>query len=213
MGGEDKLAAMLDGRTVLAWSLRAFQACDFIQEIILVTHTGGERNAYLSCDHCDKVARVVHGGSNRTASAYRGVMAADPDADIILIHDGARPLVSEAVIRAAVEGAEKFGAALPVTALSDTIKTGENGFVASTMDRNTLFAAQTPQAFRSELIKAALTDAMEKGLELTDDCSAVERLGMKVRMVEGDSLNRKITLPADLTIAEALIRLRQTQKE
>jgi len=213
MGGEDKLAAMLDGRTVLAWSLRAFQACDFIQEIILVTHTGGERNAYLSCDHCDKVARVVHGGSNRTASAYQGVMAADPDADIILIHDGARPLVSEAVIRAAVEGAEKFGAALPVTALSDTIKTGENGFVASTMDRNTLFAAQTPQAFRSELIKAALTDAMEKGLELTDDCSAVERLGMKVRMVEGDSLNRKITLPADLTIAEALIRLRQTQKE
>lgn len=213
MGGEDKLAAMLDGRTVLAWSLRAFQACDFIQEIILVTHTGGERNAYLSCDHCDKVARVVHGGGNRTASAYQGVMAADPDADIILIHDGARPLVSEAVIRAAVEGAEKFGAALPVTALSDTIKTGENGFVASTMDRNTLFAAQTPQAFRSELIKAALTDAMEKGLELTDDCSAVERLGMKVRMVEGDSLNRKITLPADLTIAEALIRLRQTQKE
>ena len=213
MGGEDKLAAMLDGRTVLAWSLRAFQACDFIPEIILVTHTGGERNAYLSCDHCDKVARVVHGGSNRTASAYQGVMAADPDADIILIHDGARPLVSEAVIRAAVEGAEKFGAALPVTALSDTIKTGENGFVASTMDRNTLFAAQTPQAFRSELIKAALTDAMEKGLELTDDCSAVERLGMKVRMVEGDSLNRKITLPADLTIAEALIRLRQTQKE
>ncbi len=213
MGGEDKLAAMLDGRTVLAWSLRAFQACDFIQEIILVTHTGGERNAYLSCDHCDKVARVVHGGSNRTASAYQGVMAADPDADIILIHDGARPLVSEAVIRAAVEGAEKFGAALPVTALSDTIKTGENGFVASTMDRNTLFAAQTPQAFRSELIKAALTDAMEKGLELTDDCSAVERLGMKVRMVEGDSLNRKITLPADLTIAEALIRLHQTQKE
>lgn len=213
MGGEDKLAAMLDGRTVLAWSLRAFQACDFIQEIILVTHTGGERNAYLSCDHCDKVSRVVHGGSNRTASAYQGVMAADPDADIILIHDGARPLVSEAVIRAAVEGAEKFGAALPVTALSDTIKTGENGFVASTMDRNTLFAAQTPQAFRSELIKAALTDAMEKGLELTDDCSAVERLGMKVRMVEGDSLNRKITLPADLTIAEALIRLRQTQKE
>lgn len=213
MGGEDKLAAMLDGRTVLAWSLRAFQACDFIQEIILVTHTGGERNAYLSCDHCDKVARVVHGGSNRTASAYQGVMAADPDADIILIHDGARPLVSEAVIRAAVEGAEKFGAALPVTALSDTIKTGENGFVASTMDRNTLFAAQTPQAFRSELIKAALTDAMEKGLELTDDCSAVERLGMKARMVEGDSLNRKITLPADLTIAEALIRLHQTQKE
>ena len=211
MGGEDKLAAMLDGRTVLAWSLRAFQACDFIQEIILVTHTGGERNAYLSCDGCDKVTRVVHGGNSRTSSAYQGVMAADPGAEIILIHDGARPLVSEAVIRAAVEGAEKYGAALPAVAVTDTVKLRENGFVAATLDRETLFAAQTPQAFRSELIKAALTDAVEKGLELTDDCSAVERLGMKVRLVEGDSLNRKITVPSDLIVAEALIRQRQVE--
>ncbi len=211
MGGEDKLAAMLGGRTVLAWSLRAFQACDFIQEIILVTHTGGEKNAYLSCDGCDKVARVVHGGSTRTASAYQGVMAADPEAEVILIHDGARPLVSEAVIKAAVEGAVKYGAALPAVAVTDTIKVCENGFVASTQDRNKLFAAQTPQAFQSELIKAALSDAVEKGLELTDDCAAVERLGMKVRIVEGDSLNRKITVPADLTIAEALMRARLTQ--
>lgn len=212
MGGEDKLAAQLDGRTVLAWSLRAFQACDFVQEIILVTHAGGERNAYLSCDRCDKVARVVHGGSNRTASAYQGVMATDPGAEIILIHDGARPFVSEGVIRTAVKGAEKYGAALPVVAVTDTIKVQENGFVADTPDRSKLFAAQTPQAFRSELIKAALTDAVEKGLELTDDCAAVERLGMKVRMVEGDSLNRKITVPADLIAAEALIQLRQTKK-
>lgn len=212
MGGEDKLAAQLDGRTVLAWSLRAFQACDFVQEIIVVTHAGGERNAYLSCDGCDKVARVVHGGGNRTASAYQGVMAADPGTEIILIHDGARPFVSEAVIRAAVEGAEKYGAALPVVAVTDTIKVRENGFVADTPDRAKLFAAQTPQAFRSELIKAALTDAVEKGLELTDDCAAVERLGMKVRMVEGDSFNRKITVPADLIAAEALMQQRHTKK-
>ena len=212
MGGEDKLAAKLDGRTVLAWSLRAFQACDFVQEIIVVTHAGGERNAYLSCDGCDKVARVVHGGGNRTASAYQGVMAADPGTEIILIHDGARPFVSEAVIRAAVEGAEKYGVALPVVAVTDTIKVQENGFVADTPDRSKLFAAQTPQAFRSELIKAALTDAVEKGLELTDDCAAVERLGMKVRMVEGDSFNRKITVPADLIAAEALMQQRHTKK-
>ena len=213
MGGEDKLAAILDGRTVLTWSLRAFQACDFIQEIILVTHAGGERNAYLSCDGCDKVARVVHGGASRTASAYQGVMAADPGAEIILIHDGARPLVSKKVIRAAVEGAEKYGAALPAALVTDTIKIGDHGFVASTPDRETLFAAQTPQAFRSELIKAALTEALDKGLELTDDCAAVERLGMRVRLVEGDSLNRKITVPADLVIAEALLRMQQNDKE
>lgn len=213
MGGEDKLAAMLDGRTVLAWSLRAFQACDFIQEIILVTHTGGEKNAFLSCDGCDKVVRVVHGGSNRTASAYQGVMAANPEAEVILIHDGARPLVSEAVIRAAVDGAQKYGAALPAVAVTDTIKVMDHGFVASTVDRRNLFAAQTPQAFRSELIKAALTDAIEKGLELTDDCSAVERLGMKVRIVEGESQNRKITVPSDLNIAETLMRMRHTHEE
>ena len=125
MGGEDKLAALLDGRTVLAWSLRAFQACDFIQEIILVTHTGGEKNAYFSCDGCDKVTRVIHGGSSRTASAYQGVMAANPEAEIILIHDGARPLVSEAVIKAAVEGAEKYGAALPAGVQLDSRRRGD----------------------------------------------------------------------------------------
>ena len=211
MGGRDKLAAMLNGRTVLAWSLRAFQACDFIQEIILVTHDGGEQNAYLSCDGCDKVARVVHGGTNRTASAYQGVMAADPEAEIILIHDGARPLITKKVIRAAVEGAMKYGAALPAIPVKDTIKIQDKDFVVSTPDRASLFAAQTPQAFKSELIKAALTDAMEKGLELTDDCAAVERLGMKVRIVEGDPLNRKITEPADLIIAESLMQ--QSQKE
>ena len=213
MGGEDKLALILNGKTVLAWSLLAFQACDFIQEIILVTHAGGERNAYLSCDGCDKVARVVHGGSNRTASAFHGVMAADPDAEIILIHDGARPLVSQAVIRAAVEGAKKYGAALPAVPVADTIKVMENGFVADTPDRTRLYAAQTPQAFRSELIKAALTEAVEKELELTDDCSAVERLGMKVKLVEGDSNNRKITVPDDLVIAESLLRLRNSNRE
>ena len=208
MGDEDKLAVMLEGRSVLAWSLRAFQACDFIQEIILVTHEGGEKNAFLSCEGCDKVARVVHGGANRTASAYQGVMATDPNAEIILIHDGARPLVSEKVIRAAAEGAKKYGAALPAVPVTDTIKLSTNAFVDSTPDRSTLFAAQTPQAFRGSLIKAALTDAVEKGLDLTDDCAAVERLGMRVRLVEGDSDNRKITTPSDLAVAEALIRMR-----
>ncbi len=213
MGGEDKLAMMLAGRTVLAWSLRAFQACDFIQEIIVVTHEGGERNAFLSCDGCDKVSRVVHGGPNRTASAYQGVMAADPNAEILLIHDGARPLVSEAVIRGAVQGAMQYGAALPAVPVTDTIKVSKDGFVDSTPDRNTLFAAQTPQAFRSELIKAALTDAVEKGLELTDDCAAVERLGMRVHLVDGDIRNRKITTPPDLALAEALLQQRRDEEQ
>ena len=208
MGGLDKLSAVVMGRTVLAWSLRAFQACDIIREIILVTSEAGEKNAFLSCDGCDKVARVVRGGSTRTASAYQGVMAADPKAKIILLHDAARPLVTDAVIRAAAEGARLYGAAVPVVPVTDTIKTGSAGFVDSTPDRSTLYAAQTPQAFRSELIKAALTDAVEKNVALTDDCSAVERLGMRVRLVDGDMENRKITTLPDLSMAEAMLRIR-----
>ena len=152
-------------------------------------------------------------GRPKVEALRERLLEINPEAEIILIHDGARPLVSETVIRAAVDGAKKYGAALPAVAVTDTIKTCENSFVISTQDRNKLFAAQTPQAFQSELIKAALSDAIEKGLELTDDCAAVERLGMKVRIVEGDSLNRKITVPADLTIAEALMLTRLTQEK
>ena len=133
-------------------------------------------------------------------------MACDPEAEIILIHDGARPLVTKEVIRSAVEGARKFGAAVPVTPVTDTVKVGKDGFADSTPDRSTLFAAQTPQAFRAELIKAALQDAVDKKLSLTDDCAAVERLGMHVKLVEGDVRNRKITLPADLALAEVLYK-------
>jgi 2-C-methyl-D-erythritol 4-phosphate cytidylyltransferase len=140
-------------------------------------------------------------------------MAADPGAEIILIHDGARPLVTEAVIRAAAEGAKEYGAALPAVPVTDTIKVSGDGFVESTPDRSTLFAAQTPQAFQAELIKAALTDAVEKGLELTDDCAAVERLGMRVRLVTGDGENRKITTPPDLAMAETLLRQRLDKTE
>ena len=131
-------------------------------------------------------------------------MACDRTSEIILIHDGARPLVTEKVIRNAILGAREFGAAVPVTPVTDTIKVGKGGFADSTPDRAALFAAQTPQAFRAELIKAALQAALDQGLSLTDDCAAVEKLGMRVRLVEGDACNRKITLPSDLVLAEAL---------
>ena len=214
MGGMDKLAAAIEGHTVLAWSLRAFQACDFITEIILVTSAAGERNAFLSCDGCDKVARVVRGGDTRTASALKGVMAADPSAEIILIHDGARPLVSGSLIRRTAEAARRYGAAVPVVPVTDTVKTTEDGFVKSTLPRDELAAAQTPQAFRAELIKAALTDAAEQNVAPSDDCAAVERLGMRVRLVEGEDSNRKITTRTDLAVAGALLRerLRETDE-
>ena len=206
MGGMDKLAAPLAGKSVIGRTIRAFQDCDEVSEIVLVLRKGAEKPALEGASGCGKVKRIVHGGENRTASAYAGVMACDPSAEIILIHDGARPLVTAEVIRSAVRGGREFGAAVPVTPVTDTIKTGKDGFADATPDRSTLFAAQTPQAFRAELIKAALQDAVDHGLSLTDDCAAVERLGMRVKLVEGDPRNRKITMPQDLALAEALLK-------
>ena len=206
MGGLDKLAAPLAGSTVIAHAIRAFQESPEVGEIVLVLRKGAEKPALEGGSGCDKLSRIVHGGDTRTASAYAGVMACDPKAEIILIHDGARPLVTGEVIHNAVEGARKYGAAVPVTPVTDTIKVGKDGFADSTPDRSTLFAAQTPQAFRAELIKAALQDAGNKGLSLTDDCAAVEKLGMRVKLVEGDARNRKITLPTDLALAEELFK-------
>lgn len=206
MGGTDKLAAPLAGSTVIAHTIRAFQESAEVGEIVLVLRQGAEGSALEGASGCDKLSRIVHGGDTRTQSAYAGVMACDPEAEIILIHDGARPLVTKEVIRSAVEGARKFGAAVPVTPVTDTVKVGKDGFADSTPDRSTLFAAQTPQAFRAELIKAALQDAVDKKLSLTDDCAAVERLGMHVKLVKGDVRNRKITLPADLALAEVLYK-------
>ena len=206
MGGMDKLAAPLGDSTVIAHTLRAFQECGEVTEIVLVLRKGSEKPALAGASGCDKLGRVVHGGGTRTESAYAGVMACDPKAEIILIHDGARPLVTKEVIRNAVEGARKYGAAVPVTPVTDTVKVGKDGFADSTPYRETLFAAQTPQAFRAELIKAALQDAVDKGFSLTDDCAAVEKLGMRVKLVEGDARNRKITLPSDLAVAEILLK-------
>ena len=206
MGGMDKLSASLAGSTVIAHTIRAFQASEDVGEIVLVLRKGAEKPALAGASGCDKLSRIVHGGDTRTDSSYAGVMACDPKAEIILIHDGARPLVTGEVIKNAVEGARKYGAAVPVTPVTDTVKVGKDGFADSTPDRSTLFAAQTPQAFRAELIKAALQDAVDKKLSLTDDCAAVERLGMHVKLVEGDVRNRKITLPADLALAEVLYK-------
>jgi 2-C-methyl-D-erythritol 4-phosphate cytidylyltransferase len=204
--GEDKLAMPLGGSTVIARTIRAFQECGEVGEIVLVLRKGAERPALEGASGCDKLSRIVHGGDTRTKSSYAGVMACSAGAEIILIHDGARPLVTAQVIRNAIRGAREFGAAVPVTPVTDTIKVGKGGFADSTPDRSRLFAAQTPQAFRAELIKAALQDAVDHGLSLTDDCAAVERLGMRVKLVEGDVRNRKLTIPSDLAVAEELYK-------
>ena len=153
----------------------------------------------------DKVRFVVEGGSSRTESVKKGLKMLSDKAKLVAIHDGARPLVTEQLIDRTIRAANTYGAAAPGIPVKDTIKVVQGGIIASTPERSKLQAVQTPQVFDLDLIKGALKKAEKVGAELTDDCSAVEQMGMSVKMVSGDEKNIKVTTPMDLKIAEMLV--------
>ena len=137
-----------------------------------------------------------------------GLAAVSDKAQLVAVHDGARPLVTDEVIRAAVIKAKKFAAAAPAVRVKDTIKISTDGAVDATPDRSTLYAVQTPQVFDRDLLAAALQNAKAQGIAVTDDCSAVEALGMPVQLTDGDEENLKITTPLDLELAALILRRR-----
>ena len=156
-------------------------------------------------DHCRgfvKVTAVILGGNSRQESVMNGIYALSDKVKLVAVQDGARPLITWQVIDRAVRAANSYGAAAPAIPVKDTIKVVKGGLVLDTPDRSTLQAVQTPQVFDLDLLRGALEKAKLDGAELTDDCSAVERLGMSVRIVEGDEKNVKVTTPMDLKIAE-----------
>ncbi len=205
--GFDKLTAELAGEPVILRSIRAFQAAPCIQEIVVVTRDDliGPVAALCKENGLDKVSKVIRGGATRTQSARLGTLEARRDANLIAIHDAARPLVPAEVIQAAVEQAGKNGAAAPSIPLKDTVKQVQGGIVKTTLDRSLLQAVQTPQVFDADLIRAALQKALDDRADLTDDCMAVERLGMQVVLTPGSERNIKLTTPQDLTLAEAIL--------
>ena len=199
----------LDETPVIVYTLRAVQAAPSVGEIILVTREDLIVPMSQLCQDyaISKVTKVVRGGASRTQSVRLGTLEVSGDAQVIAIHDGARPFVSAEVIERVVAQAMETGAAAPALPVKDTIKVAHDGVVESTPDRACLFAVQTPQVFESSLIKAALQKALDDGLELTDDCAAVERLGMKVALTRGDERNIKLTTPEDLAVAQAILEL------
>lgn len=205
--GQDKMFLELDGRPVLAHTLAALEASDRVEEIVVVTREDlvGPVAALAREMALTKVTKVVQGGATRVESAQLGVAEVSPQAKLIGIHDGARPFVSQQVMERVVDKAAQTGAAAPAIPVQDTIKVAVNGVVDHTPDRATLFAVQTPQIFDGDLIRGALTKAMQDNAPLTDDCSAVERLGMPVSLVEGDRSNIKLTTPADLAVARVIL--------
>lgn len=208
--GEDKILLPLGDTPVILHTLWALESSAYITEIIVVTR---EDLLVLVSQLCKdaglrKVKKIVVGGESRTASVLAGVREADPASDLIAIQDGARPLVTKEIIENVILKAADCGAAAPAVPLKDTVKRAINGVVESTPDRSELFAVQTPQVFEHGLILGALEKGIADGVELTDDCAAVERLGMRVSLTEGSYDNIKLTTPEDVIVAEAILERR-----
>lgn len=210
--GSDKLFAKIDGKPVLGMTLEAFAASDCIQEIILVVRDSIlDRAARLARAYGGKKMKlVVPGGKTRALSSYAGVMSASKKAKLIAIHDGARPLVSKTVIEEAVWAAHRHIAAAPAIAVRDTIKIAQDSLVQSTPNRSTLFAVQTPQVFQADIIRAALVNAVQNNLSITDDCAAAEAIGTPVTLTRGSEENMKITTPLDLDVANLIVSRRKS---
>ena len=205
MGGIDKVMAELKGEPMIKRTVREFQNCDAISEIVVVTRPDLILPIRNLCADMDKVKAVVAGGSSRQESVGLGLNALSSQVKLAAVHDGARPLITWQVIDRVVRAANTYGAAAPGIPVKDTIKTVQGGIVKNTPDRSTLFAIQTPQIFDFDLLKGALKHAEKTGAAVTDDCSAVELMGMKVKIVEGDERNIKVTTPMDLKLAELLL--------
>ena len=196
---------------VLARTLLAVDRAGSIDEIVIAAREDELLPYAQLCKTfgIQKPVKVVPGGATRTESVLRAALEASEGATLLAVQDGARPLVTSALIDDAVAAAQRYHAAAPAVPVTDTIKVAHDGIVESTPERSTLFAVQTPQVFDAELLKAALQDALRADAALTDDCSAVERFGKEVHLTAGDRENIKITTPLDLTIAEAILQRRE----
>ncbi|MGM9553044.1 MAG: 2-C-methyl-D-erythritol 4-phosphate cytidylyltransferase [Faecousia sp.] len=210
MCGIDKMMTPLGGVPLLLRTVRALGASEKITDIIIVTRKELMQEARALCEQdAQRICTVVAGGSSRAESVLRGLEAVPTE--LVAIHDGARPLVTVRVIEETIAAAAQYGAAAPAIPVHDTIKVAQNGIVAQTPERSTLFAVQTPQVFRTETIRTALQVALAKNLPLTDDCSAMEAAGYSVHLTAGEEENLKITVPSDLILAEAILKRRETK--
>lgn len=209
MNGTNKILTVVERLPVICRTVDAFDRCAAIDEIVVVAQPELMEKVSRYLAAYKKMRIVVPGGATRTASVMAGLAAVSDKTQLVAVHDGARPLVTDAVITRTVAKAEKFAAAAPAVRVKDTIKVSSDGTVDETPDRAKLFAVQTPQVFDRDLLEAALQNAQEQGLALTDDCSAVEALGMPVQLTDGDEENIKLTTPLDLELAALIIRRRQ----
>jgi len=205
----NKVFLELMGKPILVHTLLAFSRCDAIDNLIVVV--GADEvtfiKALLTAVPGLKPYKVIAGSTERQYSIFNGLAQLSPATDVVLVHDGARPLVSCQIISAVVEEARKSGAAIAAVPAKDTIKiVDKDELVEATPDRQSLWTVQTPQGFTKEVIVKAYQQAANDEFLGTDDSSLVERIGVRVKVVQGDYSNIKVTTPEDLLIAEAFMR-------
>lgn len=211
MGGENKLLAPVEGIPVLMRALLALENARLVDEIVVATR---EEDLLPVADLCKaygirKPLKIVRGGASRTESVLAAALECREDAAYIAVHDGARPLAEPELIDRVIAYGYQTNAAAPAVPVKDTIRVVRDGRVVETPARDTLFAVQTPQVFDAQLLRAALQAASRDGAAVTDDCSAVERLGKEIYLTEGSWENIKITTPEDLLTAAAIVRRRE----
>jgi 2-C-methyl-D-erythritol 4-phosphate cytidylyltransferase len=205
---KDKLFLPVAGRPLLAHAWARFDSAPFIDEIVLVVRDGSQ-SAFAEMAakfKFTKPFRLVPGGRERQDSVWHGLEALSPAAEIVAIQDAARPCTSPALIEATIQAARQFGAAVAAQPVTDTIKASDDGaYVAGHLDRSRLWAVQTPQTFRVEIIRRALQAVRERGVQVTDDTAACELIGQPVKLVHVPGPNPKVTVPDDVHYVELLL--------
>ncbi|NHN35114.1 2-C-methyl-D-erythritol 4-phosphate cytidylyltransferase [Paenibacillus agricola] len=213
---ESKQYLELNGKPILVHTLNLFQSMPEIDSIVLVTGIDDvvRCRGYLEQYGLTKVHQVVPGGQERQDSVYKGLQALAADTEWVMVHDGVRPFAAKEHIIACWHQAIETGAAVLAVPVKDTIKiVDQSGTIRSTPDRRSLWAIQTPQAFRCSLLLQAYEQAAEEGFIGTDDAMLVERMGVSVQVVEADYYNIKITTPEDLPWANWIIHNVRGEKQ
>jgi len=208
-GSIPKQFLSLKGRTVLQRTLEVFESISSVRQIVVVSSARHLKRVKRIVTDAGfrKVSAIVPGGKKRQDSVLNGLLAFRERPEVVLVHDAVRPLVTKPLILAVIREAARHGAALTAVPVTDTIKTeGPKGFTSSTLDRSKLWAAQTPQGFRYEVLIRAHHRAMKQGIVATDDASLVERLGIPVRLVTGSNTNIKLTTRVDWRLAEMWLK-------